>query len=74
MDKQTAAELVRAVRLFEEPVNLATELTNRIENEEERKKYRRYIAEIAALVTIDLLGDIVSEHPELDPYKDYFKK
>lgn len=73
MDKKIAEELVTTIRMFEEPLNILTELTMKIEDAEEAKDLRRYIGEIMALLTIDLLHSIVTEYPELDPYKDYFK-
>lgn len=73
MDKTIAEEIAKAIRLFEEPVNLLTEITKKLDNEEERKKVRRYTGEIMALVTVDLLQLIASEYPELNVYKDYFK-
>ncbi|MEZ0261783.1 MAG: hypothetical protein ACAH80_12290 [Alphaproteobacteria bacterium] len=74
MDRKIAEELVNAVRLFEEPTNVLNEITNKIVDEEERKKFRQYMAEIVALLTIDLLNPIINEYPDLDPYKDHFKK
>ena len=73
MDKKTAEELVKAVLLFETPLNTLTAITVKMDDKEEAKKLRRFVAEIMALVTIDLLGSIVEQYPELDPYKDYFK-
>ena len=74
MDKRTAEKLVAAIRLFEEPVNQLTEITLKMEDTEEAKKIRRYVGEIMCLATMDLLKFVVQQHPELDPYKDYFKK
>ena len=70
MEKKTAEKIANAIRLFEKPVNLLTEISSEIENEDERKKVRKYVAEIMALSSIDLLNLVVDEHPELDPYKE----
>lgn len=73
MDKKIAEDIIKVVRLFEEPTNLLNEVTNNIVDDEERKKFRKHMAEIVTLVTIDILDPIIVEYPELNPYKDYFK-
>jgi hypothetical protein len=74
MEREIAIAIAEAIRDFEKPVNYLTELSYKVDDETERAKLRRCVAQIMSITTIDLINLITAKHPDLDPYKDYFKK
>ena len=69
MDKTTATELMKRVIDLDPPLNAAAGVIEGIADEEERKQFRRAIAEIAGRVYIDLIMPIEKQYPDLNPDK-----
>ena len=70
MDRAIAEQLMQKYLELSEPLNLATDLTDRIENKEEKELIRRGIGTVMAKIYIDLMRPIIRQYPDLDPDRD----
>ena len=70
MEKNIAKLLMDSLLVLDEPLNRATELTDQINDEEERKRFRKGIGEIGGRVYTDLMVPIIRQYPDLDPEKN----
>jgi hypothetical protein len=68
MDRVVAEKLIETLRRFDEPFNVATELTDQM-TESEARAVRRGLAEILARID-DVIRPIVRQFPDLDPDKN----
>jgi hypothetical protein len=69
MDKNIAKELMDIFSALGTPLNKAAELIEQINDEDERKGFRRGIAGIMASTDTDLELPIIRQFPDLDPDK-----
>ena len=69
MDKTLAKSLIDQFLALSEPLNTATELTEKIADTQERETVRRGLGNIMGLVYTDLMRPIIEQFPELDPDK-----
>lgn len=70
MDRAIAEQLMQKYLELSEPLNLATELTDKIENKEERSLIRRGIGSVMVNIYVDLMRPIIRQYPDLDPDRD----
>ncbi len=69
MERVWAVKIVDAVQTVGTKLNSLHEISERIEDDVERKKFRAYLGEVMATISIEILMPIVSEYPDLDPDK-----
>jgi hypothetical protein len=69
MQKDLAKELMDTLSALDEPLNKAAELIEQIDDEEERKKFRKGLGSIMAGVYTELELLIIQQYPNLDPDK-----
>lgn len=69
MDRQTAESLLAALRRLDSSSDEITSLTYRIDDEAERRAFRRRVAEAMHILSFDLVMRIVRQFPDLDPDK-----
>jgi hypothetical protein len=70
MDRGTAERLITCYARVLDSLNAAISAVDEIADRDEQKRVLRSLAQIAAHLSIDLIGPIVSEYPELDPHKE----
>ena len=71
MKKDIAKRIMECLLKLDGPLNEATDLSSKIEDEEEQKTIRRGIGEIGGRVYTDLMMPIIAQYPELDPENNY---
>ncbi len=69
MDRVVAEKLIETLRRFDEPFNVATELTDQMTDESEARAVRRGLAEILTRID-DVIRPVVRQFPDLDPDKN----
>jgi hypothetical protein len=69
MDKTLAKNLMDQFVALGEPLNTATELTEKIADAQEREAVRRGLGNIMGLVYTDLMMPLIERFPDLDPDK-----
>jgi hypothetical protein len=69
MQEKTAKELMDTLSALDEPLNKAAELIEQINDEEERKKFRKSLGNIMAGIYTDLELLITQQYPDLNPDK-----
>jgi hypothetical protein len=69
MKKDIAIQLIEKLFASDKPLNAAAEVIEKIEDEEEKKKFRRGILEIMGRMYTDLELPILRQFPDLDPDK-----
>jgi hypothetical protein len=69
MDRPLAKLLIEVALALDKPLNTATELTDQIPDETERKAVRRAITDILGATYSGLILPIVRQYPDLDPEK-----
>ena len=69
MQKELAKELMDTLSALGEPLNKAAELIEQINDEEERKKFRKGLGGIMAGIYTELELLIIQQYPDLDPDK-----
>lgn len=69
MRENIAKELMNTLAALGEPLNNAVELIEQIEDEEERKKFRKGIGGVIARIYTELEFYIIRQYPNLDPDK-----
>jgi hypothetical protein len=68
MDKKLASEIIDTILAAEKGLGALDSLSERIADDQERKVFRRNLAEIMVRYT-DLIVAIAHQYPELDPDK-----
>jgi len=69
VERSIAEKLMKLMLSIDEPLNIASELSRKIEDVEEAKLLRRGIGEILSK-TYDVMVPIVRQYPDLDPTKN----
>lgn len=69
MKKDIAKKLMDILFSFDNSLESATQLTELIEDENERKLIRKGIGEIGSRIYTDLMRPIIKQYPDLDPDK-----
>ena len=69
MKEDLAEQLIDTLSSLGKPLNKAAELIEQINDEEERKTFRRGIGGIMASIYTDLERLIIKQYPKLDPDK-----
>jgi hypothetical protein len=69
MERRVAELLMAQFLQLDGPLNSATQITDQIANDTERKQFRRGIGELMSRVYAELMLPIVREYPDLDPDK-----
>lgn len=70
MTKDIAKLLMNTLLLLDDPLQKATEITDQIDDENERKMMRRGVGEIGLKIYEDLMVPIIKQYPDLNPEKD----
>jgi hypothetical protein len=73
MDKETAIAMLSKIEVIGSHLNELGEITNRISDDDEAKKFRKLIAKAMIAVSFDVAMPIIGQYPDLDPDKEYFK-
>ncbi len=66
MEKTLALQVMDAIRAAETHVNTSESLSIKITDDQERKAFRRHLAEVM-IGYIDIQMSIVRQYPDLDP-------
>jgi len=69
MERSTAIEIVRHLKALDGPMNAAIEAVEKIQNMEQRRAFRRALANIVGAVYTELFVPIGMEFPDLLPDK-----
>jgi hypothetical protein len=69
MNRALAVDVLAAIQAAETHLDALSALSERMENNDERRKFRRGLADIM-IGYIDLMTDIVRQYPDLDPDRD----
>lgn len=71
MDRETGERIIKTLQAMTQAMtpafNELDALSHRITDQEERRAYRRKLAELLSLVGYDLLMPVVKQFPDLDP-------
>jgi len=68
ISKELGRALIAEILKCHRAIDAADLLTEKIEDETERGRIRRCLAEASGSLYSDIILDIVREHPDLDPY------
>ncbi len=66
MNRALAVDVLAAIQAAEAHLDALSALSERMENNAERRKFRRGLAELM-IGYVDLMTDIVRQYPDLDP-------
>lgn len=69
MERDLAARMIEVGQSMTEPLNRLAALTEQIAGEDERRDFRRRLAQIMGDIYPDLLIPIIRQYPDLDPHK-----
>jgi hypothetical protein len=69
MNRALAVDVLAAIQAAETHLDALSTLSEKMENNDERRKFRRGLADIM-IGYIDLMTDIVRQYPDLDPDRD----
>lgn len=69
MDRNTAVLIVESILSLSCDLNQLTLLSNKIENESEKKQLRKNLAEVMTQLHVEILLPIFKDYPDLDPDK-----
>lgn len=69
MNRALAVDILTAIQAAEAHLDVLSALSEKMENNDERRKFRRGLAGIM-IGYIDLMADIVRQYPDLDPDRD----
>ncbi len=69
MERDLAARMVEVAQSMTEPLDRLAALTEQIADEDERRDFRRRLAQIMGDIYPDLLTPIIRQYPDLDPHK-----
>ncbi|MBL9036342.1 MAG: hypothetical protein JNN33_16380 [Rhodospirillaceae bacterium] len=67
MDRETGERIIKTLQAMTPAIDELDTLSHRIMDQEERRAYRRKLAELLSLVGYDLLMPVVKQFPDLDP-------
>lgn len=67
MKKELAIDMVEAISSFNDPIDVLVRLCNKIDDEEERQRFRKHIGDVMYILAMELLNSIVAQYPELEP-------
>ena len=67
MERAIAEKLAEQFLALDEPLKVAAELAEKIEDPNEKKAVRSAIAEMVATVYTDLIRLVARQYPDLDP-------
>ena len=67
MDHATAKKLIEHLKDLDGPINAATLVTESINDPEERRRIRKGLARVTAMVYVELMVPICKEYPDLLP-------
>ena len=70
MTRDVAELLMKSLVALNEPINNVMEAIEQISDVDEKKRFRKEIAEIVAVTYTNLTIPVVKQYPELDPLKD----
>lgn len=69
MNRALAVDVLAAIQAAEANLDALSALSERMENNAERRTFRRGLAELM-IGYVDLMTDIVRQYPDLDPDRD----
>jgi hypothetical protein len=69
MERDLAVQMIEVAQSMTEPLDRLATLTEQIANEDERRDFRRRLAQIMGDIYPDLLTPIIRQYPDLDPHK-----
>jgi hypothetical protein len=69
MNRALAVDVLAAIQAAETHLDALSALSERMEDNAERRKFRRGLAELM-IGYIDLMTDIFRQYPDLDPDRD----
>ena len=69
MQKDVAELLVGNILSLGKDLNKLSEISMHIEDDQERKIFRKHLGQIMASLNMDLLMPIITQYPALDPDK-----
>jgi hypothetical protein len=67
MEKQVASGIVKQALRVGDQMNRLAEAIEKIQDPEEKKRFRARFADIAGMIYTDIMRPIIAQHPELDP-------
>lgn len=70
MERNLSEEFIAALKLLDYEFSKISEITQKIQNEEERVKFRQGLGQIIGNVYTELMVPILRQYPDLDPDKD----
>ena len=70
MQRPIAEKLMKIMLSIDEPLSVATELTDEIEDPEEARLIRRGIAEVVSKVFSGVMIPIIRQYRDLDPTRE----
>jgi len=70
MERSTAIEIVRHLKALDDPLNAAIEAVEKIQSVEQRRAFRRALADVVGAVYTELFVPIGREFPDLLPDKE----
>ena len=69
MEKKVAVELIGALKNLDSEFKKISEITQKIQEENEKVKFRQNLGLIVGDIYTEMMIPILREHPELDPDK-----
>lgn len=66
MNRALAVDILAAIQAAEAHLDVLSALSEKMENDDDRRKFRRGLADIM-IGYIDLMADVVRQYPDLDP-------
>jgi hypothetical protein len=70
MEREYAVQILAAIQSLKPGFNEATRITLSMQDEEEARQPRRYLAQSMGEPLFQIVRHIVRQHPDLDPDKD----
>ena len=67
MNREIAETLMSQLLAMSDPLNRATELSQKIVEKDEREQFRKGIGEIMNIIYLQLMNPIIKQYPDLDP-------
>ena len=67
MNREIAETLMNQLLAMSDPLNRATELSQKIVEKDEREQFRKGIGEIMNIIYLQLMNPIIKQYPDLDP-------
>jgi hypothetical protein len=70
IDRAYATAVMTACLFIGSHLDSLSAMSERVENEAERAKFRRAIGEIMGTLYVDIMRPVVKQYPDLDPDRD----